>query len=134
MMLCTGRRQWQTDWSRLTTTSYTLYTAITLLNVKSGSHSQKLFQFFTWREIVNDDSGDLMLCFQSLSSAALLAMFFNVYKRLVYQLLLLFIMKSYMSTHVVYTLYDCGMNVYCNPAYGCQITINVYVNVYVYTC
>jgi len=26
-----------------------------------------------------------------------------------------------------YTLYDCGMNVYCNPAYGCQITINVYV-------
>ena len=31
--------------------------------------------------------------------------------------------------HVVYTLYDCGMNVYCNPAYGCQTTINVYVYV-----
>jgi len=33
--------------------------------------------------------------------------------------------------HVVYTLYDCGMNVYCNPAYGCQRTINVYVCMYV---
>ena len=27
----------------------------------------------------------------------------------------------------IVTLYDCGMNVYCNPAYGCQTTINVYV-------
>ena len=36
--------------------------------------------------------------------------------------------------HVVYTLYDCGMNVYCNPAFGCQITINVYVCMYVFIC
>jgi len=27
----------------------------------------------------------------------------------------------------IYTWHDCSMNVYFNPAYGCQTTINVYV-------
>jgi len=30
-----------------------------------------------------------------------------------------------LTNAMLYTLCDCGMNVYCNAAYGCQITITI---------